>query len=117
MKKTITIKCPDWAYDKDNPFSRREWPATYEAAGAGNVRYITIEARSAIEVVVARVDNPHPLFGGPQYYISSPNFGVAIPYTPDLNETHWITEKLIGAEMNAPDAVTVAQVLRCLEDF
>ena len=113
MKKTITIKAPSWA----NVSFAQEWPATYEVAGTQNVRHITIEARSAIEVVVARVDNPHPLFGGPQYYVSSPNFGVAIPYTPDLTETRWITEKLIGAEMNAPDAVTVAQVLRDMGDF
>jgi hypothetical protein len=117
MKKSINITAPDWAYDETNPFSLREWPASYEAAGCQNVRCITIESRSLVEVVVARHDVQHPLWGGPRYYISSPNYGVAIPHIPTLDETHWITEKLAASGMNAPDAVTVAQVLRDMGDF
>lgn len=121
MKKTIQIKCPDWVKVEPCPWAAkqygREWPATYEVAGVQNVRYITIEARSLIEVVVALHNVQNKLFGGAKYYISSPNFNVAIPYTPELDETHWITEKLLEAEMNAPDAVTVAQVLRDMGNF
>lgn len=117
MKKTIAIIAPDWLCDETNAFSRREWPASYEAAGIQDVRCITIESRSLIEVVVARHDFHHPLWGGPRYYISSPNYGVAIPHIPTLDETHWITEKLAASGMNAPDAVTVAQVLRDMGDF
>ncbi len=121
MKKTITIKCPDWVKSEPCPRAAKqygkEWPAQYTVAGTQNVRHITIEARSLIEVVVALHCVDHPLFGGSMYYISSPNFNVAIPYISTLDETHWITEKLIEAEMNGPDAVTVAQVLRDMGDF
>lgn len=113
MKKTINIKAPEWVKASDP----QVWPAKYTVAGTDNVRYITIEARSLIEVVVALYKDPHPLWGGNRYYISSPNFNVAIPYAPDLSDPHWLTEKLLDAEMNAPDAVTVAQVLRDMGDF
>lgn len=113
MKKTINIKAPGWV-KVSNP---QAWSAKYTVAGIGNVRYITIEARSFIEVVVALYNDPHLLFGGARYYIASPNFNVAIPYAPDLTDPNWLTEKLLEAEMNGPDAVTVAQVLRDMGDF
>lgn len=121
MRRTITIKCPDWVKTEPCPWAAkqydREWPAAYEVAGDHNVRYISIESRSLIEVVVALHNVHHNLWGGAKYYISSPNYNVAIPYIPTLDDTFWITEKLLEAEMNAPDAVTVAQVLRDMGDF
>jgi hypothetical protein len=81
------------------------------------VRLISVEARSSVEVVVSHLVE-HSIIGNiNKFFISSPNFGVAIPYIGTLKETHWITEHLIAAGMPAPDAVTAAQVLRDLGDF
>ena len=108
----IIVKAP-----KDLDCDMKQWPAQYAVLGAGEARLVRIQSRSSIDVVVAKVAENG--FLGPQesYYISSPNFGVAIPGIPSLQETHWITEKLIGHEMPTPDAVTVAAVLRDLGDF
>lgn len=107
--RTIEIKSPDWI--EGTP---RKWDARYGiVAGTPNVWVISIESRSSIEVVIAQAGS----LGGDQYYISSPNFGVAIPGIPSLRETHWITEKLIHGGMPGVDAATVAQVLRDLTDF
>ena len=107
--KNITIKAPEWV--ETTP---QEWNAKYNVAGDVNVRLIAVESRSSIDVVVAKA-----AAGGfdDQYYISSPNFGVAIPSIPTLEETFWITEKLVAAGMPGPDAVTTAQVLRDMGDF
>lgn len=108
----ITIKAP-----KDIDCDMKQWPARYAVLGTGAARLVRIESRSAIDVVVAKIAENG--FLGPQesYYVSSPNFGVAIPGIPSLQEEYWITEQLLRMEMPAPDAVTVAQVLRHLEDF
>jgi hypothetical protein len=59
-----------------------------------------------------------PIFGVyTKYYVSSPNYGVAIPWISSLEDANWITERLIGAGMPTPDAVTVARVLRDLGNF
>lgn len=108
----IMIKAP-----KDIDCEADQWPARYAVIGTGDVRLIRIESRSCVDVIVSKIAEKG--FPGPQtsYYISSPNFGVAIPGIPTLQETYWITEKLLDHKMPAPDAVTVAQVLRELEDF
>ena len=107
--RVIEIKSPDWI--EGTP---RKWTARYGIiAGTPSVRAISIESRSSIDVIVAKVGG----FSGEQYYISSPNFGVAIPGIPSLRETHWITEKLIHGGMPGVDAATVAQVLQDLADF
>ena len=94
----------------------KEWPAEYTVMfGSQDTRYITIEARSSIEVVVAKVKMLPPVDA--YYFISVPNFGVGIPGIDTLQMTFWITEKLMRAGMPAPDAVTVAAVLRELDDF
>lgn len=110
--KTLAIKAhEDFACDM------KSWPAGYTAVGNGDVRLVNIESRSAIEVIVAKITRKSLRGMHEEYYISSPNFGVAIPSVPTLLETYWITEKLIHMEMPAPDAVTVAQVLRDMGDF
>ncbi len=108
----IEIRAP-----KDIECSADAWSAKYTVHGAGEARLVRVESRSCIDVIVAKVTEKSLL--GPQdsYYISSPNFGVAIPGIPTLQETYWITEQLLEHKMPAPDAVTVAQVLRELEDF
>lgn len=108
----IIVKAP-----KDIDCDLKQWPARYAVLGAGEVRLVRIESRSAIDVVVAKIAENG--FLGPQtsYYISSPNFGVAIPGIPSLLETFWIMERLLAVEMPAPDAVTVAQVLQTIGDF
>lgn len=108
----VMIKAP-----KDIECNAEQWSARYTVQGTGEVRFVRVESRSCIDVIVAKVTEKG--FIGPQtsYYISSPNFGVAIPGIPTLQETYWITEQLLDHKMPAPDAVTVAQVLRGLEDF
>lgn len=106
--KDVKIKAPEWIEG-----ATREWNAKYSAAGNTNVQVMAIESRSSIDVVVAKAGTGLSEY----YYISSPNFGVAIPGIPTLEETHWITEKLIHAGMPEPDAATVAQVLRDMGDF
>lgn len=108
----IMIRAP-----KDVDCDVAQWSAKYTVRGTGEARLVRIESRSCIDVVVVKVTEKG--FLGPQtsYYISSPNFGVAIPGIPTLQETYWITEQLLDHKMSAPDAVTVAQVLCELEDF
>lgn len=108
----VTVRAP-----KDVHCGAKEWGAQYAVVGDGAARLVRIEARSAIDVVVAKVVENG--FLGPQesYYISSPNFGVAIPGISSLLEVFWIMEQLLNHEMPAPDAVTVAAVLRDLGDF
>lgn len=110
--KQIIVKAP-----RDIDCDMKQWPARYAVLGTGTVRLVRIESRSAIDVVVAKIAENG--FLGPQesYYISSPNFGVAIPSIPSLQEEYWITEQLMNHDMPAPDAVTVAQVLRDMGDF
>ena len=94
-----------------------EWEARYHAHGTESVRIIRIESRSAIEVVVSKVSLDTVFGSETSYYISTPNFGVAIPSISTLLETGWITDKLLQANMSAPDAVTIAHVLRDMGDF
>jgi len=108
----ITIKAP-----KNINCDMKQWSARYGVHGTGEARLIRIESRSSIDVVVAKITENGFLGSQASYYISSPNFGVAIPSIPTLEETFWITEKLLNHEMPAPDAVTVAQVLSDMGDF
>lgn len=112
--KSLQIIAPEWA----NAEITREWQATYRVVAADNVRLLAIESRSAIDVVVARISSHSTILGTyTRYYVSSPNYGVAIPWLSSLADTYWITEHLIAAGMPTPDAVTVAQVLREVGDF
>ena len=108
--KTITVKA------SAKVGTRSEWPAGYFVRGTGDVRHIAIEARSAIEVVVAKIIT-NPFEVGAEYYISSPNYGVAIPGISSLEEDFWIHEKLVGEGMPLADAITVARVLLDMGDF
>lgn len=104
LMNELTIKAPA-AFDCD----QKEWPAKYRVIGTAPLKMLQIESRSSIDVIVAQVQD--------DFYISSPNFGVAIPSINNLDDSFWITEKLIHAGMPTPDAVTVAQVLRALGNF
>ena len=108
----IIVKAP-----RDIDCDTKQWPAQYAVLGSGEVRLIRIASRSSIDVVVAKVTENGFLGAQESYYISSPNFGVAIPCISSLQETFWITEKLLNHEMPAPDAVTVAAMLGDLGDF
>jgi hypothetical protein len=113
MKKT-QIVAPEWA----NTESMRTWQATYKVLSVDNVRIITIDSRSAIDVVVARICSHNTILGSyTRYYLSSPNYGIAIPWISSLADAHWINERLIEAGMPSPDAITVAQVLQESCDF
>jgi len=115
-KKTILVNAPD-GIDTDI----QTWNAAYRVTAGADAIQIDIEARgSAIEVVVAKIVQQNGFAPDGQYtnyYISSPNYGVAIPSIPTLGETWWIMEKLIEADMPAPDAVTVSKVLAEIGDF
>lgn len=112
MEGKILIKAP-----ADVPCDQKNWYAKYHTVHDAkdyycvNPQLIRIESRSAIDVVAARVFEKGFLGIQENWYISCPNFGVAIPPISSLAETHWIMEKLMHAGMPAPDAVTVAQVL------
>ena len=113
MKKTQII-APKWASAGDI----QSWHATYQVTAADNVRLLAIESRSAIDVMVARISSHSTILGTyTRYYVSAPNYGVAIPWLSSLADTYWITECLIAAGMPTPDAITVAQVLQELGDF
>ena len=85
------------------------WPASYGCASAGEARLVSITSRSTITVVVAKISD--------EYYISAPDYGVAIPSIGSLRDTFWIREKLAAAGMPEADAVTVAQVLNDIGSF
>lgn len=111
--KTITIKAP-----RDINCNMKEWEAKYAVEVYENVRLITVQSRSAIDIVVAKIIQHNSILGDLEsFYISSPNFGVAIPGISSLHETFWITEQLLHHKLSAPDAVTIAQVLNDLGDF
>ena len=95
----MIIKAPN-----DLDCDEKQWLARYTVTGTAEAMLIRIQSRSSIEVVVANIQE--------SYYISSPNFGVAIPDISSLESTNWITDALLRNEMPAPDAVTIAQVLR-----
>lgn len=112
MNNEITVKAPE-NIDCD----MKKWTARYTITGTGAARLVRIQSRSALDIVIAKIAQTG--FSGPQaiYYISSPNFGVAIPGISSLEDTYWITEQLILNDMPAPDAVTVASVLQTIGDF
>lgn len=112
MNVEIIVKAP-----RDIDCDMTQWPARFFVSGAENAQLVQIQSRSAIDVVVAKIAENGPLGVQANYYISSPTFGVAIPSIPSLLEEYWITEQLLGHGMPAPDAVTVAAVLRYLGDF
>ena len=106
----IIIKAP-----KDIDCGKKQWLARYTVTGTGDARYIHIKSRSSIEVIVAKIAEDSS-GSGSSYYISSPNFGVAIPSIPSLNYTDWITDQLLSNEMPPPDAVTIAEVLKKIKE-
>ena len=110
--KNITIKAPS-NFDCD----MSQWTAKYTAQAHPGALLVRIEARSSIDVVVTKIDEEGLLGIQTSYYISSPNFGVAIPGISSLQEDFWITEQLLNHNMPTPDAVTIVQVLRELGDF
>ena len=113
MRKTQII-APAWA----NTESMCTWQATYKVLSVDNVRAISIESQSSIDIVVAKISSHDSILGTyTRYYISSPNYSIAIPWISSLTDANWITEHLIGAGIPTPDAVTVAQVLQELGDF
>lgn len=108
----ITIKAP-----KDLDCGMPQWQAKYTVYGTEEVRLIRIQSRSSIDLVIAKITEEGYWGSQGNYYISSPNFGIAIPSIPSLQETFWITEQLLNHDMPMPDAVTVADVLKDMGDF
>lgn len=72
-----------------------------------------VNAREPICVFDKRSNGNLPLVGTTvTYYISVPNYGIALPEIESLNESAWIVDKLLVRNMPRADAVTIAQVLR-----
>lgn len=110
--RNITIKTP-----KGMDCDKREWSAKYGARAYPGAVVVQIESRSAISVIVTKIAENGLIGPLTNYYISSPNFGIAIPAISSLQKDSWITEQLLNNGMPAPDAVTIAQVLRDMGDF
>ena len=97
--------------------STETWPAEYAVQGNTDAKIVRIKSRSNITVIIARIVETLPLFGTTgMYYISMPNYGIAIPEINDLSETAWIGDKLAEGGMPYIDAITVAQVLKNIYD-
>jgi len=92
-----------------------EWQAEYDTSEEKGILAVNIRARSSlVEIIIAKI---MPMgYSEPQYYISSPNLGVAIPSINSLEETFWIAEKLTQYGMGDVDAVTTAKVLADIKE-
>lgn len=96
--------------------STESWNAEYTVQGNRDAQIVRIKSRSSITVVIAKIMENLPLVGKTvTYYISVPNYGIALPEIESLNESAWIVDKLLVRNMPRADAVTIAQVLR--DDF
>ena len=96
--------------------STESWNAEYTVQGNRDAQIVRIKSRSSITVVIAKIMENLPLVGKTvTYYISVPNYGIALPKIESLNESAWIVDKLLVRNMPRADAVTIAQVLRCFE--
>ena len=81
--------------------------------GNRDAQIVRIKSRSSITVVIAKIMENLPLVGKTiTYYISVPNYGIALPEIENLNESAWIVDRLLVRNMPRVDAVTIAQVLR-----
>ena len=93
--------------------STESWNAEYTVQGNRDAQIVRIKSRSSITVVIAKIMENLPLVGKTvTYYISVPNYGIALPEIESLNESAWIDDKLLVRNMPRADAVTIAQVLR-----
>lgn len=92
--------------------STETWSAEYTVQGNRDAQIVRIKSRS-ITVVIAKIMENLPLVGTTvTYYISVPNYGIALPEIESLNESAWIVDRLLVRNMPRVDAVTIAQVLR-----
>lgn len=90
--------------------STESWNAEYTVQGNRDAQIVRIKSRSSI---IAKIMENLPLVGKTvTYYISVPNYGIALPEIESLNESAWIVDKLLVRNMPRADAVTIAQVLR-----
>ena len=93
--------------------STETWSAEYTVLGNRDAQIVRIKSRSSITVVIAKIMENLPLVGTTvTYYISVPNYGIALPEIESLNESAWIVDRLLVRNMPRVDAVTIAQVLR-----
>lgn len=72
------------------------------SASAATIDKATIDMDAKAPLVVKTIT----------YYISVPNYGIALPEIENLNESAWIVDRLLVRNMPRVDAVTIAQVLR-----
>ena len=93
--------------------STETWNAEYTVQGSRDAQIVRIKSRSSITVVIAKIMENLPLVGKTiTYYISVPNYGIALPEIENLNESAWIVDKLLVRNMPRVDAVAIAQVRR-----
>ena len=110
-KKTISIHT-DWT-GSSGPSS---WEAQYQIIRGVDAIFVAISSRSEIEVVVAKLDDPNGS-GRKVFFVSCPNFGIALSSVSSLTETSWIAERLIVQNMPESAALTLTQVLQDVGDF
>ena len=74
--------------------STESWNAEYTVQGNRDAQIVRIKSRSSITVVIAKIMENLPLVGKTvTYYISVPNYGIALPEIESLNESAWIVAK------------------------
>lgn len=68
--------------------STESWNAEYTVQGNRDAQIVRIKSRSSITVVIAKIMENLPLVGKTvTYYISVPNYGIALPEIESLNES------------------------------
>lgn len=76
--------------------STETWSAEYTVQGNRDAQIVRIKSRSSITVVIAKIMENLPLVGTTvTYYISVPNYGIALPEIESLNESAWIVDRLL----------------------
>lgn len=92
-------------YSTEKPWEARYWCTHHDGSSVA----ISVESRSAFDIIVTRINY--------SYYISVPGYGIALPNIGSIEDTFWITEKMVARDMPIPDAITAAQVLADFGNF
>lgn len=88
--------------------STETWSAEYTVQGNRDAQIVRIKSRSSITVVIAKIMENLPLVGTTvTYYISVPNYGIALPEIESLNESAWIVDRLLVRNKRAAQLLEV----------
>lgn len=110
--RNLTIYTPQWLHIP----KRNCWTVVYELNGCADVRWVRIETKyDRIEVIVSKFDHHDGL--GCKYYVSLPSCGIAISGIYSLQESTWVTTRLLEEGLSPVNAITITQVLADAGDF